>query len=630
MEPFQALREIQARFRLPSKKDQSEPSGEILSLGQFCNRIRYYVKKGSVFRLCVACHPCKLVGNYEFYDSLFSFLANNLDVAEDIANRGLATLPDSWSDSVLLRQVLEAIDAIRRSGLGFDDFGPAIHNAPFENKVMSSGNELSNAAKQALRKRKTVVETIQSFARIFGREEDVACLCEDATTLAKRIDQTAKNLLRWINPDYVAIESEVRAKYIERGSETIRKHFGIQEDDPEFQKLLDQRLRIAEQDHYFSHEATKTINDAFDLGWNRLLDLLQLSGTTFFNEKDPHKRAAFLSPSLYKVLSLLQKKARVLPEAGVLSSVFDWCSELLKKSAYEELKPEEKKRVNDFYYLSIYYGGFSQTLVSYGSWSRVTYDFYSGFSACETILEDQVSDAVQRWRLTSEKTTGNILRGTRIKDLKLLETSYYLRPFQEFSPLFAGMEYTPILVNLFKSVEIFICDLIKKLGLEQATTSGYRPLAIRRATGESVELSNPEWEDQVTLGDLCHFLDWLNKATVRVYDASGREITQRIHGYAKAFEDKQAAKALKLSVGWLEKDNDLHFASTHANPFSPSDLFKEILSTWTSQCRNANLHKHVTIDDRKQGLDAQQKLDFCFEFTAFVMATLMDWYEIVS
>lgn len=170
---------------------------------------------------------------------------------------------------------------------------------------------------------------------------------------------------------------------------------------------------------------------------------------------------------------------------------------------------------------------------------------------------------------------------------ELFATALYLNTIYEYTPIFDGMEYTPILVNLFKGLEELICDLLLKLEIKEI-----------KVRDEYVET------EKCSLGNYKYEIERINK-------------DDKYNQYLRDYLECEKSTLMKN----ITSNDKVKYWKKIEN-MNAAEFLNQFLLYFIDKCRNGKLHKN-NINDTAECKKV-------FDNSLHLIGLICEWYSIRS
>lgn len=303
--------------------------------------------------------------------------------------------------------------------------------------------------------------------------------------------------------------------------------------------------------------------------------------------------------------------------------IFVYCEQMLsgsvifgdRKILSERHNEKESKQILKFYYLSTFFGNkvansLNLHLIRLNRISETPYNAIAGFNANLPSLKKQNRKFIENKLLIKNKDAIGILEKTNIGKHNVFETALYNKTLMDYYPIFNGMEYTPVIVNLFKGAEELCAELLKLLRVDRI--KNIDNLKDFNKPFKNFTFLDDGWENELTIGNLEKIIDFLNSGDggPAVSQYKGIYDREYAHYFSKRKQmliDFMSEHSVKLNIDYTKIQN----ANTSSN------LLYETFDVWRDKCRNNRVHKDNTLQ--------KEPVEAIFEFTYIVIAMLLEW-----
>lgn len=544
---------------------------EYLDEKLFKNRINYYISTKLIFNPHFITYNRKLENGKPYFEYLLDFIIYNKEVSLDLINKMNYSNSAEEERFSLLKEYIDSIDEIEKAyNDKFDDI--------IQQYLLSREGYGFNEASNVLLK----------FTKDFE--------------FPMEIDLNNDNIMEMILNKIKSVSKERNLDDDEKywiDFNTIKILIGL------YDFVLEKIQKFKIQSNVMDYEKKAYINLLCDELYEYLLALLKELNTVYRSNLD------------YGFLSII-----------------DWyIGNLLLECNFNKLNKREKKRLFKYYYLMMFYGNYVGNAITLTKehFDYAAYNIFSGFKENVNTIKKDIIDDLQKYSNILDYNgyfRGNseiidFLDNTIFKN-NLLESAYYQKALLDYSPIFKEMEYTPILVNIFKMVEELSCDLFEILGLNRTllynSESNQYIICCYFESGP-VYFNDENWKDKIMLGGIKNLINWINIKTEEDFPMylDGNNISV----YHTAYNNRELNYNEQI-VEFNEKYSNKFECEliSKTGQLRNSDVLRDNFQLWINKCRNGTLHKHNVIE--------AEKTDFCFDFTLYTINMLLEWCYILK
>ena len=365
------------------------------------------------------------------------------------------------------------------------------------------------------------------------------------------------------------------------------------------------------------------------------LDFLEYSIESYIN---------MLCDELYAFLNDMLKSLNTVHGSNMSYDFLDFLNEyvrfLLRDCSLVKLDKKKKKKLFKFYYLLMFYGNYVGNEIEYtnthlGMGNYAVYNIFSGFKSNVNIIKKNIISDLNHYSniieygnyFNNDNDIISLLDNTIFKN-SLLESAYYQKALLDYSPIFKEMEYTPILVNLFKTVEEISCDLFEYLKFDKILINRNEYIRCCYFEDKPVSFDDKNWKDKIMLGGIEKLIYNINTKNYPMY-LNGKDVSN----YNKAYDDNNYYKndemykflSLETPIEEINNKYSKEFGCeliSQNGKIKNSDVLRTNFKLWIDKCRNGTLHKHNVFDNKRA--------DFCFDFTLYMINMLLEWAYILK
>lgn len=638
------------------ERDKNLDQYELLTAEQLYKRFKYYVDENQYLDFSRSIIYEKSVLGQKYINNLYDFLmCDNLGNVYEAANNDVDLMNKlkGLNDGIILKfsdYIVESInnglchiksndgtiEFTRFDGYLYDDFllKIAITSQICDEETPGSDEEKAffDSVKNSLIFYNGLIKLLK-YDFDFSTSEDkiLKLIKETSNSILKvfnKVGNTIKPLYEWYNNKSLNKKSFVTQEYDRLMNKEMPKYIGKLNNLIELYYLKYQSFNYIEKVNKVNLEKEK---QEFII---KLLcdELYKVCYSFVKNNYTNHKlkfNLTFVDLVFHMLGDLLQQKHYAKLD------VFE--SDLLKQSEYKT----KKKMIIKFYYLSIFYNNpLGNDMDFFYEDNPPVYNVITGFKNNEPKLSKQVKNWISKWIVYDDVDLEQCLDKTQIREHSILETAFYNKNIKDGLPIFSNMEYTPILVNLFKSVEELACDFMghNKLRLGICLGSNNKPFELIKEfydDGSSLYLNEKiinkkiveEWKDEITLGTINIFIkNKINQGKFEVFQ-DGKNISQRLRGFDEIYAQKKLFEKRIEMIDCFNLKYRSKFDFEIKKGDKASDLLFNAIDIWRIHCRNNCLHKDDTISKNTNGkYTADEKVEMAFDFTMMILAMLCEWF----
>ena len=309
-----------------------------------------------------------------------------------------------------------------------------------------------------------------------------------------------------------------------------------------------------------------------------------------------------------------------------IDCAYDFGSHLLSNRYFSELNQSQKDQVLRLYYISIFDANNISKEIARKQLSHDIYSIYDIFAGYKENIPNLLRTVFIHSCLSGSDF--DIIKDffDDYKDsdaITLYLSAYYTKALRNYTPIFEGMEHTPILVDLYKAIEVLCCEFLQELKITQLQFNG-KVLTYDRDNKYSFD-NDDKWIHYITLGNINNVINKINSFDGKVI-LNGVDISKRIvnkYNNADIFT-KENNYLLKFIQRFFE-----HYGKKFGLPqlnnletLSNSEILFTLFDIWINKCRNGNLHKSNITD--------KDYIEYQFDFTNLVFVQLVMWFYILK